>query len=71
MNLKPFFIIAVLEYQNMGDTFGIRNVSLRLFKTRPLAMIHETNYADTRAKSLKEEFDNLKQAARGLVPRLK
>ncbi|MDR0486791.1 MAG: hypothetical protein LBG91_00945 [Treponema sp.] len=62
-----YLILAILEYQN-----GLKplNVSLRLFKTRPLAMIYETSYADTKSKNLKEEFDNLKQAARGLVPRL-
>jgi hypothetical protein len=64
-----YFILAILEYQR-GGSFGPRNVSLRLFKTRPLAMIYETSYADTKSTNLKEEFDNLKQAARGLVPRL-
>ena len=66
-----YFIIALLDYNNSGES-GLRaqNISLRLFKTRPLTMIYEGHYSDTRSRTTQEEYDNLREAVRGLVPRL-
>ena len=67
-----FFVIAVLDYQNRGDENSApKNIFLRLFRARPWEMIYETRYADTKSRNTTEEFNNLKQAARGLTSRLK
>jgi hypothetical protein len=67
-----FFIIALLEYQQ-GSTGGFRpgNVSLRVFRARNCELICEMKHTDTIVKPIKEEFDSLKNAARGLISRLK
>ena len=66
-----FFIIAVLEFQNHGATdLRPQSISLRMFRTSPLTMIYEGQYTGTQSRTLGEEYDNLRQAVRGLVPRL-
>ena len=66
-----YFIIAMLDYQNGVNAQRPQNITLRLFKTRPFEMLFEQKITDTNPRSTKEEYDNLKKAARVLLPRVK
>ena len=66
-----FFIIALLDYNNPeASALRAQNISLRIFKTNPLLLIYEGQYSDTRSKTTQEEYDSLRQAVRGIVPRI-
>jgi hypothetical protein len=66
------FIIALLQYQQVSDgVFRPGNVSLRVFRAQNCKLLFEMKHADTKAKPIKEEFDSLKNVARGLVSQLK
>jgi hypothetical protein len=67
-----FFILAMLDYA-VPVTPAIqkpRLISLRLFKTSPHTLLFEQQFTDTDSTSLAAEYDNLKRAARVLVPHL-
>jgi len=65
-----YFIIALLEYPEKGE-LKPRNVVLRIFRSTTLEMIYEGQYADNRPRTIREDFDSLKRAARGLVSYIK
>jgi len=66
-----YFIIALLEYQNQGEGLGPRQITLRLFTTRPLKLVYEQKYNGFNPRSVGEEYDNLRKAASALIPRVK
>jgi hypothetical protein len=62
-----YFIIALLEYQTASAGQKPTQITLRLFRINPLKLLFEHKYSNSKAKNAKEEFDNLKQAARILL----
>jgi len=68
-----YFIIALLEYQKQGEVAGLgpRHITLRLFKTRPFELVYEQKYNGSNPRSIGEEYDNLRKAARVLIPQVK
>ena len=67
-----FFILALLDYSVPANELiqKPRHVSLRLFQTRPHKLLYEQQYNDTGPNSLDTVYENLKRAARGLLPHL-
>jgi hypothetical protein len=67
-----YFILALLDYAapEHGAIQQPRQVSLRVFKTRPHALLYEGQYAEKNSKNLKDEYDSLKKAVQGLVPHI-
>ncbi|MDR2477497.1 MAG: hypothetical protein LBD18_06910 [Treponema sp.] len=67
-----YFILALLDYPvSQGrEILQPRNVSLRLFKTKPKTMICEREYTDNIPRSMKEIYENLKKTVQGLIPYL-
>jgi hypothetical protein len=63
-----FFILALLDYAD--EEQRPENISLRLYRINPRRKIYEQRYSDKTSRSLQEEFDSLKKAARELVPHL-
>jgi hypothetical protein len=61
-----YFVLALVDYSILTP----RNVSLRLFRTRPYKMLYEQQYADRDSRTEKEEYANVKQAVLGLVSHL-
>jgi hypothetical protein len=68
-----YFIIALLEYQKQGESAGLgpRQITLRLFTTRPLKLVYEQKYNGFNPRSAREEYENLRKAASALIPRVK
>jgi hypothetical protein len=67
-----YFIIVLLKYQEAsGGILRPGNVSLRVFRVQNCALVYEMKHTDTKVKPIKEEFDSLKNVARGLVSQLK
>ncbi|GHV94760.1 hypothetical protein AGMMS50293_10800 [Spirochaetia bacterium] len=64
-----YFILAMLDY-DAANLQKPRNISLRLFRTNPYKKLYEQQYADQASRTLKDEYDNLKKVARGLVSHL-
>jgi hypothetical protein len=67
-----YFILALMDYSDSTnqETLRPRNVSLRLFRTRPYKMLYEQQYADGNSRTEKEEYISLKKAVLGLVSHL-
>jgi hypothetical protein len=67
-----YFIVAVLDYSKPGDGIAEKpnNVSMRIFKANSEKSIYEGKYTDKVSKNLKDEFENVKKAARGILPRI-
>ena len=66
-----YFIIALLEYQNRGEnSHRPQNISVRMFKTQPLKIIYEKQFAEIKSENLGDEYSSLKQLVKGLVPNL-
>jgi hypothetical protein len=70
-----YFILALLDYdgpvvQASGTARNPPKVSLRLFTINPYKKIFEQQYSDNTIRNVKDEFDNLKTVARGLVSHL-
>jgi hypothetical protein len=67
-----FFILALLDYA--APAGGLiqkpRQVSLRLFQTRPQRLLYEREYGDTGPGTPDTDYASLKRAARGLIPHL-
>jgi len=69
-----FFIVTLLEFPDSGRASSLkpRQITLRLFRVQPLELLHEQIYPGIRAgRNDRDEFDNLKQAARSLVPHIR
>jgi hypothetical protein len=67
-----YFIIALLKYRQDSDgMLRPDNVSLRMFRVKNCEFVYEMKHRDTKIKPIKEEFDSLKNVARGLISRLK
>ena len=63
-----YFVIAVLDYENTVQAPG--NISLRVFTVNPNRKIYEQQYKGRLEKTPREDFENIKEIARGLVPRI-
>jgi len=62
-----YFLIAIID----KDLSGAQTVSLRLFNTRSQDLIKEQLYADNRAKSVKEENEEIKRTIGLIAAQLK
>ena len=63
-----FFIVALLDYESGAQ--APREIALKLFRVSPYQKIYEQHFSGKRYSTAKEESDNLKIIARGLVPHL-
>jgi len=67
-NGMDYFLIAIIE---QGSGGAPQTVSLRLFSTSSQKLIKEQVYADNRARTAKEENDNIKRAIGLIAAQLK
>ena len=77
-----YFVLALLEYAvppgaggppsgaALSNVQKPRNISLRVFKTKPYKLLYEQQYADGASADLKEAYDSVKRAVRTLIPHL-
>jgi hypothetical protein len=67
-----YFILALLDYPPPGDNTipKPRNIALRIFTVSPCRLVYEQLYRDKVSANSDEEFINIKQSIRGLVPHL-
>jgi hypothetical protein len=68
-----YFILALLDYpapisQKIPKP---RQISLRIFRTKPQTLLYEGQYVDTGSTTLKDEYDSLKKAVQQLVPHVR
>jgi hypothetical protein len=69
-----YFILAMVDYPAPleGKTQKPGNISLRLYKTRPYQFLYEERYAGRNSSgNMKDEFVQVKQTVRRLIPHLK
>jgi hypothetical protein len=67
-----YFVLALLDYPPPAgkEIPRPRNAVLRLFRIRPCRLLYEQRCAAGTALNLKDEWAEIKQSVRGLVPHL-
>jgi hypothetical protein len=67
-----YFILAELDYAVKADGSAGKpeNVLLKVFNADTAKLVYEKNYTDKSSRNAKDEFNNVKKAVRGLVPRI-
>ena len=68
-----FLITALLEYQIPGSAAREKpqRIILRVFSMSPFKMLYVQSLPASNSQSVREEFENIKKAARTLLPHLK
>jgi len=64
-----YFIIAQLDY--LSDIPKLSEIYFVLYKMNPYKKVHEKRFSGKAYKTQKEEIDDLKYIARGLIPLIK